>query len=362
MFLIAARRPAVTDLIGGQIQVAFTELATSLGHVKEGQAARARGDDRATRRGAAGRADACRIHSGFRGEPVGRARRAEGIRRAPIIEKLNAAINAGLADARMKARFADIGGMVLPGSPADFGKLIRDETEKWAQGDPRRPYQADLIARIVHPDLPNGVERAAAHWRRHPRLRGTGHSSHRDGGRSKLRPNGWLAKCAGSASNRRWRNSRSARVDAVAASLAVEGRTIEGLPLFDGGFTGPGGIAGALGHLASDAPIGFAELLPNAAEAGALGEARRHNRSSGHRGRDTRRACGAVPEQCRQLRAPVRAAGVAAGERASAVPRRMRAARRGRGTDSTCRTHAGAGVQRRRHGLRGRTPARPRWS
>lgn len=68
-----------------------------------------------------------------------------------------------------------------------------------------------------------------------------------------------------------------ARVDVVAASLAVEGRTIEGLPLFDGGFTGPGGIAGALGHLASDAPIGFAELLPNAAEAGALGEARRHN-------------------------------------------------------------------------------------
>jgi tripartite-type tricarboxylate transporter receptor subunit TctC len=49
-----------------------------------------------------------------------------------IIGKLNIEINAALGDPRMKARFADIGGMVLPGLPADFGKLIRDETEKWA--------------------------------------------------------------------------------------------------------------------------------------------------------------------------------------------------------------------------------------
>ena len=50
-----------------------------------------------------------------------------------IIGKLNVEINAALADPKMKARFADLGGMVLPGSPADFGKLIRDETEKWAK-------------------------------------------------------------------------------------------------------------------------------------------------------------------------------------------------------------------------------------
>jgi len=50
-----------------------------------------------------------------------------------IIEKLNAEINAGLADPGIKARFADLGGVVLPGSPADFGKLIRDETEKWGK-------------------------------------------------------------------------------------------------------------------------------------------------------------------------------------------------------------------------------------
>ena len=68
------------------------------------------------------------------------------------------------------------------------------------------------------------------------------------------------------------------RVDVVAASLAVNGRTIEGLPLFDGGFTGAAGVAGRLGDLGSDAPIGLCECAPNAQEAGALGEARRHNR------------------------------------------------------------------------------------
>jgi tripartite-type tricarboxylate transporter receptor subunit TctC len=50
-----------------------------------------------------------------------------------IVEKLNKEINAALADPKMKTRFADLGGTVLPGSPADFGKLIADETEKWGK-------------------------------------------------------------------------------------------------------------------------------------------------------------------------------------------------------------------------------------
>jgi tripartite-type tricarboxylate transporter receptor subunit TctC len=50
---------------------------------------------------------------------------------AEVIEVLNREINAGLADAMIKARLADMGGMPLSGSPADFGKLISDETEKW---------------------------------------------------------------------------------------------------------------------------------------------------------------------------------------------------------------------------------------
>jgi tripartite-type tricarboxylate transporter receptor subunit TctC len=50
-----------------------------------------------------------------------------------IVEKLNKEINAALADPKMKARIADVGGTVLPGSPAEFGKLIADETEKWGK-------------------------------------------------------------------------------------------------------------------------------------------------------------------------------------------------------------------------------------
>src|SRR6476619_4088249 len=50
-----------------------------------------------------------------------------------IIDKLNKEINAGLADPKIKARLADLGGTLLAGSPADFGKLIADETEKWGK-------------------------------------------------------------------------------------------------------------------------------------------------------------------------------------------------------------------------------------
>ena len=50
-----------------------------------------------------------------------------------IVDKLNQEINAALADPKMKSRLTDLGSTVLPGSPADFGKLIADETAKWAK-------------------------------------------------------------------------------------------------------------------------------------------------------------------------------------------------------------------------------------
>ena len=123
--------PAVADLIGGQIQVAFTEFATSLGYVR------------------AGNLRALAVTTSKRSEllpdvptlsefiPGFEASQWVGLvaprdTPATVIGKLNGEINAGLGDPGMKARFADLGGMVLPGSPADFGKLIRDETEKWA--------------------------------------------------------------------------------------------------------------------------------------------------------------------------------------------------------------------------------------
>jgi tripartite-type tricarboxylate transporter receptor subunit TctC len=124
--------PAVSDLLGGQIQVAFTELATSLGHVKSGNL-------RALAVTTAARTEALpdvptlsEFIPGFEASQwVGLV--APKDTPSAIIDKLNIEINAALADPRIKARFADLGGMVLPGSPADFGKLIRDETEKWAK-------------------------------------------------------------------------------------------------------------------------------------------------------------------------------------------------------------------------------------
>ena len=52
---------------------------------------------------------------------------------AAIVDRLNNEINAALADHRMRARLADLGGEVLAGSPAQFAKLIADETEKWGK-------------------------------------------------------------------------------------------------------------------------------------------------------------------------------------------------------------------------------------
>jgi tripartite-type tricarboxylate transporter receptor subunit TctC len=49
------------------------------------------------------------------------------------VEKLNKEINGALADPKLKARLADLGGLTLPGSPADFGKLLAEETEKWGK-------------------------------------------------------------------------------------------------------------------------------------------------------------------------------------------------------------------------------------
>jgi tripartite-type tricarboxylate transporter receptor subunit TctC len=124
--------PAVTDLIGGQIQVAFTEMATSLGHVKAGRL-RALAVTTSTR--AEALPDVPTLSDFIPGFEASQWIGLVAPKDTPpaIIERLNAEINAALRDSAIKARFADLGGMVLPGSPADFGKLIRDETEKWAK-------------------------------------------------------------------------------------------------------------------------------------------------------------------------------------------------------------------------------------
>jgi tripartite-type tricarboxylate transporter receptor subunit TctC len=124
--------PAVTDLLGGQIQVAFTEMATSLGHIKAGKL-RALAVTTTTRSEALPDIPTLsEFIPGFEASQwIGLV--APRDTSPTIIEKLNIEVNAALGDPQVKTRFADLGGMVLPGSPADFGKLIRDETEKWGK-------------------------------------------------------------------------------------------------------------------------------------------------------------------------------------------------------------------------------------
>jgi tripartite-type tricarboxylate transporter receptor subunit TctC len=124
--------PAVTDLIAGQIQVAFTEMATSLGHIRSGSL-RALAVTTATRSEALPDVPTMRefIPDFEASQWIGLV--APKDTPPAIIGRLNTEIGAALADPRMKARFADLGGMVLPGSAADFGRLIGEETEKWAK-------------------------------------------------------------------------------------------------------------------------------------------------------------------------------------------------------------------------------------
>jgi tripartite-type tricarboxylate transporter receptor subunit TctC len=124
--------PALTDLIGGQVQVMFGNMPSSIEHIR------------------AGKLRPLAVTTAARSEalpdlpPVGdfvpgyeastwQGLGAPGNTPAEIVDKLNKEINAALSDPKIKAKLADLGGSVLSGSPADFGRLITDETEKWGK-------------------------------------------------------------------------------------------------------------------------------------------------------------------------------------------------------------------------------------
>ena len=124
--------PALTDLLGGQVQVMAATMSSSIEYIR------------------AGKLRPLAVTTAMRTQalpdlptlgdflPGYEASDWYGIcapkaTPAAIIERLNQEINAGLADPKIKARFADLAGTVLPGSPADFGTLIAEETEKWGK-------------------------------------------------------------------------------------------------------------------------------------------------------------------------------------------------------------------------------------
>jgi tripartite-type tricarboxylate transporter receptor subunit TctC len=124
--------PTLTDLLAGQVQVSFPTMPASIEHIRAGRL-RALAVTTATRSDAlpdiptVGEFLPGYEGSNWYGLGVPKATPAE------IVNKLNKEVNAALDDPKMKARLADLGGTVLPGTPADFGKLIADETEKWAK-------------------------------------------------------------------------------------------------------------------------------------------------------------------------------------------------------------------------------------
>ena len=124
--------PALTDLLAGQVQLGFDSLPSTIEYIRAGRL-RPLGVSTATRSQAL--PDVPTISetvpgyesSAFYGIGAPKGTPAE------IVDMLNREINAGLADPKLNARLADLGGMMLPGSAADFGKLIADETEKWSK-------------------------------------------------------------------------------------------------------------------------------------------------------------------------------------------------------------------------------------
>jgi tripartite-type tricarboxylate transporter receptor subunit TctC len=132
--------PAFNDLLAGQVQVFFPTTVSSIGYIRAGRL-------RALAVTAATRSDALPgIPTVGEFVPDYEASTWYGVGApkatpAEIVEKLNKEINAGLADPKLKARLVDLGGTVLAGSPADFGKLIAEETTPPARPglDPNRP-------------------------------------------------------------------------------------------------------------------------------------------------------------------------------------------------------------------------------
>jgi tripartite-type tricarboxylate transporter receptor subunit TctC len=123
---------ALPDLIAGQVQVMFATMPSSIGYVRAGKV-HPLAVTTATRSEAL--PDVPTVSEFVPGYEasiwfgIGAPKNTP----AEIVDKLNKEINAALADPNIKARLVDLGGVALPGSPADFGKLIADETEKWGK-------------------------------------------------------------------------------------------------------------------------------------------------------------------------------------------------------------------------------------
>ena len=124
--------PALTDLLGGQVQVMFATMPATIPYIRSGKL-RALAVTTKTRSEVLPDiptvGDFVPGYESSSWYGVGAPKNTP----AEVIDKLNRELDAGLADPKLKARLADLGGTALTGSPAEFGKLIADETEKWGK-------------------------------------------------------------------------------------------------------------------------------------------------------------------------------------------------------------------------------------
>jgi tripartite-type tricarboxylate transporter receptor subunit TctC len=122
----------MTDLLAGQVQVMFDPVVSSIAHIRAGKLLPL-AVTTSTRSEAL--PDIPTVGEFLPGYEASVWFGAGVPKNTPteIVDRLNKEINGALADPKIKARLADLGGTVLPGSPADFGKLIADETEKWGK-------------------------------------------------------------------------------------------------------------------------------------------------------------------------------------------------------------------------------------
>jgi tripartite-type tricarboxylate transporter receptor subunit TctC len=124
--------PALTDLIGGQVQVMFDPLPSSIEHIRVGRLRPLAVTTETRLEALPNEPTVGEFVPGYEAtlwQGIGAPKKTP----AEIMARLNSEVNAALADSTMRARFADLGNLVLPGSPADFEKLIAEETEKWGK-------------------------------------------------------------------------------------------------------------------------------------------------------------------------------------------------------------------------------------
>jgi len=124
--------PALSDLLAGQVQVIFSSLPAAIEYIKADKL-RALAVTTATR--FEGAPDIPTVGDVVPGYEASQWYGVGAPKNTPveIVEKLNKEIDAGLTNPKLKAQLADLGGTMLPGTAADFGKLIAEETEKWAK-------------------------------------------------------------------------------------------------------------------------------------------------------------------------------------------------------------------------------------